>query len=728
MTSWVNPTTRIGGVDQVVVAERPPSSSVDDAPYNDVQHVRVNGEWVPVDFPEIVPDTLAPSPPTGLAGSGSISGSGDTVNYALSWVAPTTNVDATPLTDLAYYVVRWRYGIGTPYQSFVSNDTSALLPGLTLGADIEWGVLARDISGNDSSWATHTTTGVVDTVGPNQPSIPILTTRLGTITATWDGLDAAAGAPPADFSHLEFFSSATTGGPWAYVDRVSGAGSTVIANVPVGETRFITTVAVDTSGNDSVRSAEASITVTGVTAPDMEANSVTANAIAAGSVAASKITTDELAAGVEIIAGTEAGNHAKMTDVGFKVMIEDPNDGVPNEVIRMGSAFGDLFAVTDPSGHIVAAISETGQGSFTGLSVDATEFDAESNPSKGLTIYGTEFLDHLAPYPLGVIAYGNRNTTSTLTTTEAPFHELQADVVRGRGYRLLAAGNVQNNTAGQRSLVNMKYTIDGTTPQTTSGKLQDARNVHISAGQILPFSINRYVYFPFDGVTTFEGDVLDLRVLLTISPDGGSGSVQSYGSSTAPSELQIEDCGPMRIDSGIDRSGGTPPPTIKNYVTTWNATNSEGYTSGGSPETGDADFKQGYSSADGDSYGYAVFAGNGVSGETTKTIASAMSGATLTKAEVYLYANHWYYNSGGTAIIRAYNSTSLTSSVPSGTTKQSASWPKPGGRWVDITSIATTAIRGISVGKAGSTNLLYYGRFNGHTQSNKPQLRLSYKR
>ena len=51
MTQYVNPLTRNGGVEQIVVPERAPSPPVDEAPFDDNQYVRVNGVWVPITFP-----------------------------------------------------------------------------------------------------------------------------------------------------------------------------------------------------------------------------------------------------------------------------------------------------------------------------------------------------------------------------------------------------------------------------------------------------------------------------------------------------------------------------------------------------------------------------------------------------------------------------------------------------------------------------------------------------
>jgi hypothetical protein len=270
VTDYLNPSTRHGGVKQIVVPDRATVVPVDDAPFDDEQYVRINGEWVPYNTPPIIPDTLAPKPPTALSGDGTMAPNGTRVDYELEWTAPTQNTDDSPLTDFAYYVVRWRYGLGGVYQMFTTKETTFALPGLVPATNIEWGVLARDYSGNDSTWATNTITGVVDTVGPAKPSAPTLTSQLGTVTAAWDGLANGGGAMSADFARLDLYQSATTGGPWTLVDSLRGPGTIVVASVPVGTTRFFSSIAIDTSGNASVRSTEASIVVQGIEIPDID--------------------------------------------------------------------------------------------------------------------------------------------------------------------------------------------------------------------------------------------------------------------------------------------------------------------------------------------------------------------------------------------------------------------------------------------------------------------------
>lgn len=449
-----------------------------------------------------------------------------------------------------------------------------------------------------------------------------------------------------------------------------------------------------------------------------------------------------IAPGVEIIAGDPVGNHASFSDSGFRVFADDLDDGVPNEVVRMGTESGDLFAITDSMQQVKASISDSGGGAFTGLSVDPTELNPDGSPAKGLSIYGTEFLEWLDTLPRGVCSWEvfPADVTSP-DSNEYGYGEIGFVARPGRLYRISMRGSIETNDTGGIPRVSLRMSYanapdDAPSPTVTSPVLLTHRpNWQSDANEEYSFS---------DFAMLYNESLVDrnVRVLMTIWSDG-VGTATMYAPGTGVSNFSnpgmgaaivAEDVGPYLSQGGAYNTGGatgtpTPTPTpVKQYVSTWNATNSESYKGSNTARTDTADLVQGYNSSNGDGFGVVVFTGNAATGETTKTIATALSGASLRKVEVYLYANHWYYNGGGTALIRAYDSTSLSSSTPSGTIKQSASWPKPGGRWVDITSIATAAIRGITVGKAGSTNLLYYGRFNGHTQSNKPRLRLTYVR
>ncbi len=74
----------------------------------------------------------------------------------LSWNAPTTNEDGTPLTDLDGYIVYYGTASGSYSQDTnVGNVTTYQVTGLTDGATYYFSVTAYDTSGNESAYANE---------------------------------------------------------------------------------------------------------------------------------------------------------------------------------------------------------------------------------------------------------------------------------------------------------------------------------------------------------------------------------------------------------------------------------------------------------------------------------------------------------------------------------------------------------------------------------------------
>ena len=69
----------------------------------------------------------------------------------LTWTAPATNVDGTPLTDLAGYLVYYGQTSGNlTLKADVGNQTTYLLSGLVGCQICYYAVTAYDTSGNES--------------------------------------------------------------------------------------------------------------------------------------------------------------------------------------------------------------------------------------------------------------------------------------------------------------------------------------------------------------------------------------------------------------------------------------------------------------------------------------------------------------------------------------------------------------------------------------------------
>ena len=114
---------------------------------------------------------------------------------------------------------------------------------------------------------------------------------------------------------------------------------------------------------------------------------------------------------------------------------------------------------------------------------------------------------------------------------------------------------------------------------------------------------------------------------------------------------------------------------------------------------------------------------------TFPSMTGDLSGATITSIRAYFYFEFWYYNSGGTARIHLHGASSLPSSKPSMTYAVSSwSWPKPGGRWVNIPSsfwngFKTGAYRGVGLGDTSPTYTEY-----GYARGSATKLEIKYKK
>ena len=452
-------------------------------------------------------------------------------------------------------------------------------------------------------------------------------------------------------------------------------------------------------------------------------------------LAANKITTGEIAVGQVVSVGPVAGTHSELTSTGLRGY----SVGRTTPVVGITTGSDDLIAIYEdaPPGEdgtppTLAALDALGRLQAVGVSVAEPDIDVDGNRVGGLEIYGVEFRDWLTSYGRGVLARGVRKTSTVAISDPGSdanaqgFLEIQWPALeRDRNYQLIVSSHAfQLGAAGRfRGQVTVAY--DGT-PVTPGSTPLDINNSYAATSGSAYFTLPIIRTFATNGQSS---QYREARFLYSFRGLSTSAAILADGGGC---EMTLIDLGPYLPDVGIDwEIGGGAPPTSQNktYTSVWNC--SGGATYQGSSRRTDigTDVRQGRSD---DQWGIALFNHPAGSGETSRTIASAMSGATLQKAEVYLYATHWYWNAGGTAIIRARTGTSAGSSESAvgGSSKSSGGWPKPGGRWVDITSIWSTSSRSIQVGKVpDKSDYKYYGWFAGNTNdSHQPKLRLTYQR
>lgn len=443
-----------------------------------------------------------------------------------------------------------------------------------------------------------------------------------------------------------------------------------------------------------------------------------------------------------VVGSAGFGRRVEISPLGFfaydPLPEEDPADQVP--VISLGTSSDDYLALTDAAGENIASISREGYGTFQRVEVVGADEDADELKETGLTIYGRQFLEWLSDLPRGVIAWENFGSDKGPYSTETGYGEIGCTVYPDRLYRISFRVRLDNTTATGGATAHVRRTLsttstgDAAAPLTTSQQLIGSP---ISYGS----QTGGADFFCYDEGFFYLGltEPRQMRLLLTIAPSGGGTIYGRAGSSSGVSDLNttgevgiqlaIEDIGPYIAQSGAYNLGGgsgaVPPQT---YTKTWTASWTEQYQGDNSANSyyGSDTAVQGYySSNNGNQRSLIGF---------PSTIASTLSDtATINKVEVYLYFNHWYYNSGGTAVIGVHGHTSAPGTF-SGTDNvvQSGNWPKPGGRWVTLPSAywngwRNGTYRGIVLGPGPSTSKTYYGKANGSgASSSKPQLRIKY--
>lgn len=213
-------------------------------------------------------DGLAPAAP-GTATASSTSYLVNSIVRAgliMSWAAVTTNSDGSAATDIDSYVARWKYSTDTAWratQRVDVADTTAYFGDLDPNKTINYQVKAVDRYNRSGAYTSGTPiTSAGDTTAPPVPSIPIVTSVVGSLRVVWNGKDNTGTAMPADFAGVEVhlgpngtFTPTTS----TLVDTLSigPVGTTINSTTLVFNTEYwIRLVAFDTSGNKSAGSAE----------------------------------------------------------------------------------------------------------------------------------------------------------------------------------------------------------------------------------------------------------------------------------------------------------------------------------------------------------------------------------------------------------------------------------------------------------------------------------------
>lgn len=345
-------------------------------------------------------------------------------------------------------------------------------------------------------------------------------------------------------------------------------------------------------------------------------------------------------------------------------------------------------------------------------------------------------------------AYTNTGSSNTLSSdgrwkwsgkdgglAERMMLQQQVEVVNNRGYLLSYSVPAVRSTGSKSGTIGasvVRYTTTTSLNVNTGGVLADTRiyipgsgeyfnptkTVYFVGGQDVPvgtitFGIQVYVY---GGRTMESTGTADARYWTLAVTDMG---LATKGNTGKVVDLYRK----LPISTTPEKISPPPPKPVPDpvqYTKTWNASwwgtydssrtntyfDSRGRVAQGNPP-GSAGIQRGL-------VGF-------------PSVTGTLSGATVKKVEVYVYAAHWYYSSGGTLVLGTHGVTSKPSSYHSGdidVKRQKMS--KPEGRWITLPSgthagFKSGSRRGIQT-YINSSSLSYYGYLTG----SKSKLRITY--
>lgn len=446
------------------------------------------------------------------------------------------------------------------------------------------------------------------------------------------------------------------------------------------------------------------------------AEHINANAIEAGHLQAGLIDADKLAAtlvlATRIILGDPTAARMELDDTGL-----DQFDESGARTLQFGAdpAGGNFLTILDPANPSAALASIADNGVITAQSFVV---------AGSLGYQGGELSEQFDTLPKGVLTWGSR-ATGDFTTGMTGIGELEVMCEPNRIYRIghsacfvePASLGSQPTTQGEMRL---HYTLDGSRPTTSSAVLG-------TTGRSAPGDYGGLMA-NFGQVITSDTGVR-LRVLITYQSHFGLSSRFITGGYDNGLLFWIEDMGENIPAGGVPSSGGgTGTSATAAYVRTWNATWSRSWSNGGATvRYANGELVQGYYN-------------DGVSGDQVSAVGfddadirTALTNATIDKVELYLYAHHWYWNSGGQPRIRTHNTTESDTYPSVSGTIANPTMGKPEGRWVTLpTSVGNGlkagTVRGFAFdARDVARNLLNYGRFDGIGWGSPPRLRISFR-
>ncbi|SDL72925.1 hypothetical protein SAMN05421874_12816 [Nonomuraea maritima] len=331
-----------------------------------------------------------------------------------------------------------------------------------------------------------------DTTPPPAPSAPTVTTRLGMIHVTWDGLGSLGESMPSDLDRVQvWMADPLVGGSARVVDSMRVMETIVVGGQPYGAAREFWLTAVDRSGNESLESGHVTVatqplvdtdvigkvldganiktgtvnaadavianTITGslvqasaIDTGHLRANAVTTPILAAGSVTAGKLES-VLTLSTRVVAGNPSAGRVELNATGIRGFNSSGSETV--SLANNGS-----FALRSASSGARIQLDGTGfraynSGGVETVSLASTGSFALKSSSSGARIEmdntGFRAYDSSGAQTVSIGSNGTASITGTLISGKAGEARVQIQRIFGGTYSPIEFINPSNAIVGQ---------------------------------------------------------------------------------------------------------------------------------------------------------------------------------------------------------------------------------------------------------------------------------------
>lgn len=419
---------------------------------------------------------------------------------------------------------------------------------------------------------------------------------------------------------------------------------------------------------------------------------VTTQMLQAGNAKVSgELLADTIRLSTRIVAGDPSGDAAIMDSTGLHVV--KSVGGQPSEVVTLGTAGKDFLSITGTDGLAKATI--TGDGEVTTQSLAVAD---------RITWRGTDLADTLAALPRGVIAHGSAwpwdGTNRHLVSHVDSLFEFVVDVDPGRLYQVEMLTPWFSSKANAMLEIWLQYSpINGGEQVEHRFRMVSENLRQIQTGRAtFPLwtpKVSGAHRLLFLVASAYGDDAVTLTVEDKSLPQPQA-FVRDMGQAVWPT-LQVNKS--VSLGKTVPQEQPAPKRNYhKNYKSNWWRAYSNN-----SPDSAWPDYlPQG-------SYGGRVY--NSIVGFPDMT--ADLRGATITGMALYVYAKHWYGQTGVASIGAHGWGSAPVQFASNGRWLETAGWGRGEGRWLPIPkalwpNFKNGTYRGITFETQGSASYGYW--------------------